>query len=81
MTLAARLNTASSYIGEIEIGRKFPSVEMIDRIAAALKIEPYELFKSEDGLSPSMATVLSKWGDEISEAVSKTLENIRKQYV
>lgn len=44
MKLAERCNTSPSYIGEIEIGKKFPSVEMIDKIAQALRIEPYHLF-------------------------------------
>ena len=44
MKLADRCNTASSYIGEIEIGRKFPSITMIEKIAGVLDIEAYRLF-------------------------------------
>jgi transcriptional regulator with XRE-family HTH domain len=44
MLLAERCNTSTSYIGEIEIGRKFPSAEMIERIAQALLVTPYRLF-------------------------------------
>jgi transcriptional regulator with XRE-family HTH domain len=51
MKLAEKCNTVASYIGEIEIGRKFPSVEMIERIANALKIEPYLFFKEDRPLS------------------------------
>jgi transcriptional regulator with XRE-family HTH domain len=46
MKLAELCNTSSSYIGEIEIGRKFPSTEMIEKIADILRIEPYHLFKN-----------------------------------
>jgi transcriptional regulator with XRE-family HTH domain len=46
MKLAEFCNTSPSYIGEIEIGRKFPSMEMIEKIAEALRIEPYHLFKN-----------------------------------
>lgn len=49
MDLAERCDTAGSYIGEIEIGRKFPSVEMIEKIAGALNIEAYRLFVDETG--------------------------------
>jgi len=45
MKLAECCNTAPSYIGEIEMGRKFPSTEMIEKIAMALRIEPYHLFR------------------------------------
>jgi transcriptional regulator with XRE-family HTH domain len=44
MKLAEKCDTAASYIGEIEIGRKFPSTEMIEKIAKALNIEPQWLF-------------------------------------
>ncbi|MDR1047589.1 MAG: helix-turn-helix transcriptional regulator [Treponema sp.] len=48
MDLAERCDTAASYIGEIEIGRKFPSIEMIEKIAGALNIEAYRLFVDEE---------------------------------
>jgi transcriptional regulator with XRE-family HTH domain len=44
MKLAEKCDTATSYIGEIEIGRKFPSVDMVEKIALALNIEAYYLF-------------------------------------
>jgi transcriptional regulator with XRE-family HTH domain len=49
MKLAERCDTSPSYIGEIEIGRKFPSIEMIDKIARALRIEPHHLFVNRSG--------------------------------
>ncbi|GHV71384.1 hypothetical protein AGMMS49928_22910 [Spirochaetia bacterium] len=52
MKLAEKCDTAASYIGEIEIGRKFPSVEMIEKIAGTLKVEPYLLFKADRSKSP-----------------------------
>jgi len=45
MKLAECCNTVPSYISEIEIGRKFPSTEMIEKIAKALGVEPYHLFR------------------------------------
>ncbi|MDR2397167.1 MAG: helix-turn-helix domain-containing protein [Spirochaetaceae bacterium] len=42
--LAELCNTDPSYIGQIETGRRFPSVLYIERIAAALCIPPYLLF-------------------------------------
>jgi len=44
MKLAEMLNTSTSYIGEIEINYKSPSMEMVERIAKALDIEPFKLF-------------------------------------
>jgi transcriptional regulator with XRE-family HTH domain len=47
MALAERVDSSTNYISEIEIGRKFPSVEMIERIAAAFSVEAYQLFRAD----------------------------------
>jgi len=47
MKLAEYCNTATSYIGDIEIGRRFPSIDMIEKIAGVLRIEPYHFFKNK----------------------------------
>jgi len=47
MKLAEYCNTATSYIGDIEIGRRFPSIDMIEKMALALRIEPYHFFKNQ----------------------------------
>ena len=47
MKLAERCNTSTSYIGEIEIGNKFPSITMIEKMANALQIQPHFLFLAE----------------------------------
>jgi transcriptional regulator with XRE-family HTH domain len=46
--LAEKCDTAASYIGEIEIGRKFPSIKMVEKIANALEVEPNLLFEDEN---------------------------------
>ncbi len=51
MRLAELCGTSTSYIGEIEIGKKFPSVEMIQKIAASMQIAPYQLFMTENDMS------------------------------
>jgi len=45
--LAERAKTSLTHIGMIEIGRKFPSVRMLEQIADALGIDTPELFSSE----------------------------------
>jgi transcriptional regulator with XRE-family HTH domain len=44
MKLAEYLNTSPTYIGEIEVGKKFPSMDMIEKIAGVLKIKPFHFF-------------------------------------
>ena len=42
--LAEIANIAPSYLATIELERNFPSDEVLERIAKALKIDPVELF-------------------------------------
>ena len=49
--LAELCGSSQAYIAEIEVGKKFPSHNMIERIAYALDVESYRLFqdRAEDG--------------------------------
>ena len=49
MKLAELCNTAPSYIGEIEIGRRFPSLKLIEKIGEILNVEPYRFFINQTG--------------------------------
>lgn len=42
--LAEKINTAPNYIAMIEVGKKFPSAGMLERIAFALNVDTPELF-------------------------------------
>jgi len=59
--LAERCKSSTSYFGEIEINNRTPSMEMVERIANALDIEPFRLFvddseriKNESKPQPSL---------------------------
>jgi len=60
--LAEKANTAPTYIAMIELEKKFPSVEMMERIAEALEIDILELFSTkplpEDAIKKLHRTVL-----------------------
>ena len=45
--LAERVDTATNYIAAIETGRRFPSVEMLEKIATALEVDVPELFSTK----------------------------------
>ena len=47
MLLAEKCGTSTAYIGQIEIGNRFPSLEMIEKISVALQIKPYMFFLDE----------------------------------
>ena len=73
MRLAEMCDTAPSYIGEIEIGRRFPSLKLIEKISKALGVEPYRFFIGEtcgnlDELEETVA-LLAKLPDEMRLSV------------
>jgi len=47
MKLAEMCDTTTNYIGEIEIGRRFPSIKLIEKIGQVLNVEPYQFFIKE----------------------------------
>ena len=72
--LAEKTGTSTQYIGMLEIKGKFPSSEMIHKLAAALKIDPTELFLKE--VSPETAkqnsqkAAIEDIGDEVNRLIS-----------
>ena len=69
--LAERAETSTNYIGTIEIGQKFPSPQMIERIAQALQIDSLQLFQSDAKfVAPPPAQIDV---DELKKSVMKNL--------
>ena len=72
MTLAELCGTSTSYIGQIEIGNRFPSLELIEKIAGALQIRPHLLFFIEsDEDSPEQSLQIKT--DLMTEAAKEEL--------
>jgi transcriptional regulator with XRE-family HTH domain len=68
--LAERSSISTNFMGMIEQERKFPAPEILDRIAAALEIEPSELFT----YTPTPQNELEKLRKEIIGEVVKTIK-------
>jgi len=71
---AEKCDTATSYIGQIEIGDRFPSVKMIEKMANVLKIKPYLLFFTESD-DNSDEQLLKIKADTVSDAMKEKLTN------
>jgi len=56
MKLAERVGCSTTLIGNIEIGKRFPSAENLNKIAAALDIQPSELFAEDSAAIDRMQT-------------------------
>jgi transcriptional regulator with XRE-family HTH domain len=55
--LAEKVNTSTHYIGMIETEKKFPTPEMLERIAAALEIDAPALFSTKSYPSVQAGTM------------------------
>jgi transcriptional regulator with XRE-family HTH domain len=82
MRLAERCGTSTSYIGEIEIGAKFPSVSMIEKLAGALHIPAYMLFMedSETFMASFPPLIPEDIKNELAGQISAMVSKIIKKY-
>jgi transcriptional regulator with XRE-family HTH domain len=86
MKLAERCDTSPSYIGEIEIAKKFPSIEMIDKIATALRVEPYHLFvdRTDQDKAAALREIYPKlplpMKEEIADQIDTAIKSILNRY-
>jgi transcriptional regulator with XRE-family HTH domain len=75
--LAEKANITTQYIAMIEVSRKFPTPEMLDRLATALEIETYQLFivkpSPEDAMERLHDTLIGNIERVIAEAVQKSM--------
>jgi transcriptional regulator with XRE-family HTH domain len=83
--LAEKANTSTQYIAMIELGKKFPSVEMLERLAAALEIDILDFFSPPPfpagTLNTLQKTIFIDLEKEISKSVNKAVQQAIKNVV
>ena len=78
--LAERVETSTDYIGQIEQCKKFPSSEMLERIAEALEMDSPELFSTQFFTDEAIKIVQDKVQadlDEVSISIKKRITEIK----
>jgi len=77
--LAEIAGISAHYLAMVEVSKKFPTPEMLDRIAQALKIETYQLFDvsatPEGALLHLEQSILSNIEQLISVTVKQAISN------
>ncbi|MCL2804367.1 MAG: helix-turn-helix domain-containing protein [Treponema sp.] len=76
--LAEMCESSQAYIAEIEVGKKFPSPEMIERIAAAFEIESYYLFQNTSSVNNRTLTPTQK--KEITNRIFEYTKKVINEY-
>ncbi len=67
--LAERADISVGYVGEVEMGHKFPSPEKLEGIARALGLRPFRLLMGPDDVTDAMGP----------DAVYETAEKLKKR--
>jgi transcriptional regulator with XRE-family HTH domain len=80
--LAEKVSTSTHYIGQIEQKNKFPSPEMLERLALALEIDSPQLFSMEsfsnEAIKRFQEGVVSDLENAISLSVDTRLSELKK---
>ena len=75
--LAEKAGISTPFIAMIEVSRKFPSPEVLDRIAGALNIKTYQLFtvptSPEEAMQRLHQSIIRDIDQHIAEAVKKAV--------
>ena len=80
--LAEKVDTSTHYIGQIELGNKFPTPEMLERIASALKIDSPQLFSMDsfptEAIKQFQEGLLTDIETVVAGAISSRFADFRK---
>jgi len=79
--LAERADASTQYIAMIELGRKFPSIELLERLAQALEIDNLDLFTPPPFPVENMKTLQKTFLSDLEKEVAKSVNNAVKAVV
>jgi len=72
--LAERASLSTSYLAMIEIARKFPTADVLDRLAIALNINPNELFSVSVSPERAIEQMQQKILENLDQAIEHALD-------
>ncbi|MDR2596460.1 MAG: helix-turn-helix transcriptional regulator [Treponema sp.] len=72
--LAEMANISLNYLAILELARKFPSGEMLERLAEVLEIEPHEFFLVNSTPQNELEKLRQEIKDDINNAFGERLE-------
>jgi transcriptional regulator with XRE-family HTH domain len=72
--LAEKVNVSTHHIGMIELSRNNPTLELVDRIAAALNIKTYELFIDPLAPNEEFERLRLEIREDMKQLLDETLE-------
>ena len=78
--LAEKADISIIFLSSIERGTKYPKPEVLARIAIALNVEVYELFKI-DLVPENSKELMNRLSEDITKGVNVVIRDIFRQYL
>ena len=78
--LAEKLDISTNFLSDIETQKGWVSPLTLVKLAAALDVEVYELFRPENALSCDLKDVVNKLARDLTVVLTESVEYARKQY-
>ena len=76
--LAEMLNLDAGYISKLEVGRNFPTIGTLEKIAKALDVELYELFQFSPSKELDFKSEITNIYDRLNKEKQYTLYRVAK---
>jgi transcriptional regulator with XRE-family HTH domain len=75
--LAEKAELSPGYVAELELGRKYPSPEVLEKLSAALELRPYRLLMDEEDETEDKAmTDVRAFARRLAELIVSELPSI-----
>ena len=78
--LAEKANISIAFLSSIERGKKWPYPDTLVKLAKALKVEEFELFKQNKPVSDETASLIDRLVMDISISVTNSIQKTHRQY-
>ena len=76
MELAEKIGCSTTFIGNIEINRRFPSAENINRIAKALNVKIADLFSETETETIKKMATKQEFKIKLGKVINKSVDEL-----
>jgi transcriptional regulator with XRE-family HTH domain len=81
VNLAAEAGLTHNFINDIESGKKWVSAETIEKLAIALKAEPYQFFISDSKWDDRGAEIFALYLNDFQDSFEKMVDEYRDRFL
>jgi transcriptional regulator with XRE-family HTH domain len=79
--LAEKLDISTNFLSDIETQKGWVSPQTLVKLAKALDVEVYELFRPEQAMTHEITDMIGKITRDITILLNQSLEEVRRQYL